>query len=97
MYTPVCAVSAILLPRLAVDQGAPQPIIRRSLPSPDRLNNSVHTVCSCGKVPPQSGEHFSSYRLHVCKIYTGIVAWVILISFFSQISEDVQVFLIFRN
>ena len=69
------------------------------LPSPDRHNNPVHTGCSCESVPLPSGEHFSSYRLHVCNFPTGILACIVdrYSSIFSQISEDVQVFLIFRH
>ena len=37
-----------LLPLQAVGLRAPQTIIRRPLPSPDRHNKSAHAVCSCG-------------------------------------------------
>ena len=66
-----------------------------SLPSPDRHSNSIHTGCSCGSVPPPSGERFSSYQLHVFKFHKGILACVV--DNLSPISEDFQVFFIFRS
>ena len=39
--------------------------------------NSVHTGCSCGSVPPPSGKHFSIYQLHICKFHTGILACLV--------------------
>ena len=50
-------------------------LVRR--PFPSRHNNPVHTGFSCGSVKPPSGEHFSSYRLHVCNFHTGILACVV--------------------
>ena len=75
-----------LVPHQAVGLGAPQTIIRRSLPSPDRHNNSVNTDVSCGRVPTTCGEHFSSYRLYVRKLHTGILACIVhnILIFFSH-------------
>ena len=74
--------------RQAVRLGAPRTIIRRPLPSPHLTGTRTrYTGCSCESVPPPSGEHFSSYRLHVCKCYIGTLAWVVdnlFISFYHR-------------
>ena len=66
-----------LLPRQAGGLRAPQTIIRRPLPSPDRHNNSVCTGCSWGSLLYPSGEHFSSDRLHICKFPSGSLACIV--------------------
>ena len=61
-----------LLSHQAVGLGAPQTIIRRPLPSPDRHDNLVHAGYSCGCLGASSWPTFF-YRLHVCNFHTGIL------------------------
>ena len=90
-----------LLPRRrqAVGLGLHRRLI--DVPSRDRHNKSAHTVCSCGhslrNTPWRTFNHRRLWRLHVFNFHTAILACVIdtvlIIFFFSQISEDVQGFL----
>ena len=70
-----------LLPRQAVGLGAPQRIIRRPHPSPDRHNKSVHAVCSCGhslrNTPLANFQSSSLCRLHVFIFHKAIFACIV--------------------
>ena len=88
----------LLLPRLAVGLGAPQTIIRRPLPSPDRHNKLVNAVCSCRQslwnIPVMSVQLSSLCLCHNFNFHTAIFDCIVDYMFitFSQISKDVQVF-----
>ena len=79
-----------------IGPGRGTPFLKFIYPS-DRHNYSVHTRYSCGSVPPAPGDHFSSYRLHVCKFHTGILACE-FDSIFSKFSHrSPRTFRLFRK
>ena len=102
----VCTILCLLitfLPRQAVGLGAPQTINGHPLPSPDRHNKSVHTVCSCGhslgSIPLVNIQSSSLWRLHVCNFHTAILVCVVdnvLINFLPDL-RGCSGFFIFWN